>query len=106
MSGAVTEEQAIHHAQHLDLIYSQDGTLYTIIPHAPRSSNENLRLAPGPHADNMVGSISSTAATQLVGQLGQLVLSDNPTMEDPTTNTTTSSAHSSKANSVQMTKTS
>ena len=79
MSGAVTEEQAIRRPQHLDLIYSQDGTLYTIIPHAPRSSNENNRLAPGPHADGVVGFVSSTAATQLVGQLGQLVLSDNPT---------------------------
>ena len=27
MSGAVTEEQDIRHAQHLDLIYSQAGTL-------------------------------------------------------------------------------
>lgn len=79
MSGAVTEEQAIHHAQHLDMIYSQASTLYTFIPHAPRSSNENNQLAPRPHADDVVGFVSSTAATQLVGQLGQLVLSDNPT---------------------------
>ena len=87
MSGAVTEEQAIRHAQHLDLIYSQVGMLYNIIPHAPWSSNENLRLAPRPHADSVMGSISSTAATQLVGQLGQLVLSDNPANETPTTTT-------------------
>ena len=79
MSRAVTKEQAIHHAQHLDLIYSQVGMLYTIIPHAPRSSNENNRLAPRPHVDGVVGYISSTAATHLVGQLGQLALSDHPT---------------------------
>ena len=42
MSGIVTEENAIHHAQHLDLIYSQADMLYNIIPHAPWSSNENL----------------------------------------------------------------
>ena len=89
MSGAVTEEQAIPCAQHLDLIYSQAGTLYTIIPHAPRSSDENNQLAPRPHADGMVGFVSSTAATQLVGQLGQLVLSDNPTKAAPSTTTTT-----------------
>jgi hypothetical protein len=35
MSGAITKEQEIHHAQHLDLIYSQSGTLYDLIPHAP-----------------------------------------------------------------------
>ena len=35
MSGAVTEEDVIRHAQHLDLIYSQSDTLYDIIPNAP-----------------------------------------------------------------------
>jgi len=92
MSGAVTKEQAIRCAQHLDFIYSQSGMLYNIIPHAPRSSNENLRLAPGTHVDGVVGSASSTATTQLVGQIGQLILSDNPTKEAPVTTTTTSSS--------------
>ena len=35
MSGVVTEEDVIRHAQHLDLIYSQSGTLYDIIRNAP-----------------------------------------------------------------------
>jgi hypothetical protein len=35
MSGAVTEEDVIRRAQHLDFIYSQSGTLYDIIPQAP-----------------------------------------------------------------------
>ena len=35
MSGAVTEANVIRRAQHLDLIYSQSGTLYDIIPNAP-----------------------------------------------------------------------
>ena len=39
MSGAVTEEDVIRHAKHLDLIYSQYGTLYDIIPNTPRPSN-------------------------------------------------------------------
>ena len=106
MSRAETEEQAIRCAQLLDLIYSQAGTLYTIIPHAPRSSNENNRLAPRPHADDMVGFVSSTTATQLVGQLGQLVLSDDPTQEAPATTTTIASTQSSKVNSVQTVKSS
>ena len=63
MFGEVTKEQAIRRAQHLDLIYSLASMLYNIIPHAPWSSNENLRLTPGPHADGMVGSVSSTTAT-------------------------------------------
>lgn len=80
--------------------------LYNIIPHAPWSSNESLRLASGPHTDGMVGLVSSTVATQLVGQLSQLVLSDNPTKVSSATTTTTSSAQSSKVNSMQTTKTS
>jgi hypothetical protein len=34
MSKAVTEDDVIRCAQHLDLIYSQPGTLYDIIPEA------------------------------------------------------------------------
>ena len=35
MGGVVTEEQAISHAQYLDIVYSQYDTLYDLIPHAP-----------------------------------------------------------------------
>ena len=35
MGGDVTEEQAINHTQYLDLVYSQSGTLYDLIPHDP-----------------------------------------------------------------------
>lgn len=72
MYGEVAKDQDICHAQHLDFIYSQATTLYNIIPHTPRSSNENLRLAPGPHADGVVGSASSTVDTQLVAKLIQM----------------------------------
>ena len=75
--------------------------LYTIIPHAPRSSNENNRLAPRPHVDGVVGSVSSTTATHLVGKLGQLALSDNPTQEASATTTTNASTPSSEVNSMQ-----
>ena len=36
MSGVVTKEDVIRRAQHLDLIYSQSGTLYDIIPQDPQ----------------------------------------------------------------------
>ena len=65
--------------------------------------NENLRLAPGPHVDGVVGSASSKVATQLVGKHGQLTLSDNPTNATPVTIATTSSAQSSEVNFVQTT---
>jgi hypothetical protein len=38
MGSVITEEQAISHAQYLDLIYSQTGTLYDLIPDAPHPS--------------------------------------------------------------------
>jgi hypothetical protein len=39
MGGCVTEEQAIARAQYLDLVYSQSGTLYEMLPDAPRPSS-------------------------------------------------------------------
>jgi hypothetical protein len=38
MGGAFMEEQATSRAQYLDLVYSQTGTLYDLLPHAPRTS--------------------------------------------------------------------
>jgi hypothetical protein len=38
MGGVVTEEQAISRAQYLDLVYSQMGTLYDLLPDSPRPS--------------------------------------------------------------------
>jgi len=67
MSRAVTKEQVIRHSQHLYMIYSQVGTFYNIIPHAPRTSNDKPQPTPRPHADGVVGSVSSTSINQLVG---------------------------------------
>jgi hypothetical protein len=38
MGGFVTKERAISHAQYLDFVYSQMGTLYYLILDAPRPS--------------------------------------------------------------------
>jgi hypothetical protein len=51
----------------------------------------------------VVISVSSTATTQLVGQLGQLTLLDNPTNTTLVTNATTLPAQSFEVNSVQTT---
>jgi hypothetical protein len=58
MAGETTEYKAIMHAQHLDLIYSQSGSLYDIILHAPRSFTELKKTNLGPHANGVVGSVS------------------------------------------------
>jgi hypothetical protein len=46
MGGVVTEEQAISHAQYLDLIYSKMGTLYDLIPDAPCPSTNPTPTPP------------------------------------------------------------
>ncbi len=38
MGGVVTKEQAISHEEYLELVYSQSGMLYDLIPNTPRVS--------------------------------------------------------------------
>jgi hypothetical protein len=51
-------------AQYLDLVYSQYNTLYDMIPHSPRPSNDLTKPSPGVHVDGIVGSIKLHSATQ------------------------------------------
>jgi hypothetical protein len=57
MGGVVTEEQAISRAQYLDLVYSQTGTLYDLLPDAPRPSTTATSTTPvASHAaDGVIG---------------------------------------------------
>ena len=66
------EEEAILRAQQLDLIYSQSGILYEIIPEAPRPTHDAEKPKPRPHADCVVGSINSPTVESLAKQLHQL----------------------------------
>ena len=43
MGSDATKEQVISHAQYLVLVYSQFGTLYELIPNAPRPTNDPPR---------------------------------------------------------------
>jgi hypothetical protein len=69
MGGVVTEEQAISCAQYLDLIYSQTGTLYDLLPELPRPCTSSTSTTPATShaADGVIGtaqahshSVSST----------------------------------------------
>jgi hypothetical protein len=57
MGGVVTEEQAISRAQYLDLVYSQTGTLYDLLPDLPRPGTSSTSTAPvASHAaDGVIG---------------------------------------------------
>jgi len=57
--GVTTEDEAIFKAQQLDLIYSQSGILYEIIPDAPRSNTNPLKPKSRPRVDGIVGSVHS-----------------------------------------------
>ena len=90
MSRAVTEEDVITHAQHLDLIYSKSDTLYDIIPQAPHPSKETSWRTLGPHDDGVIGFVSSSIVNQIVKQLVQLAIAYNPASLASTMTSTTS----------------
>ena len=103
MSRDITKQQAIHHAKNLDFIYSQLGTLYETIPHAPRSSNDAPQLVPKPHTDGVVCSTNSTIVGQLTKKISQLNLVSNPISSVSMTNSTLSLTKTSEMNLVQST---
>ena len=74
------EEEAILRAQQLDLIYSQSGILYEIIPKAPRPTHDAENPKPRPHDDGVVKYINSPTVESLAKQLHQLSV-NHSTME-------------------------
>ena len=59
MGSTITEEQAISQAQYLDLVYSQSGILYDLIPQAPCPSIDPAKPPTEVPIDGIVGSIQS-----------------------------------------------
>ena len=59
MGSVVTEEKDISRAQYLDLVYSQSGTLYDLIPQAPLPSTDPAKPPTKVPLDGIVGSIQS-----------------------------------------------
>ena len=57
MGSAMTKEQAISRAQYLDLVYFESGTLYDLIPQAPRPSTDPTKPPTQVPIDGIVGSI-------------------------------------------------
>jgi hypothetical protein len=58
-SGVSSEEEEIFRAQHLDLIYSQFGILYEIIPDASRLGFDPSKMKSVPHFDGNVGFVKA-----------------------------------------------
>ena len=55
MGGVVTKEKDIIHAQYMDLVYSQYGTLYDLIAQAPHPSMDPTKPPIETHVDGVVG---------------------------------------------------
>jgi hypothetical protein len=67
-----SKEEAIMKSQYLELIYSQSGMLYEILPDAPRSTLDKAKQKSGPHANGIVGSTQSKSMDMLSNHLQQL----------------------------------
>jgi hypothetical protein len=67
MGGVVTEEEAIARAQYLDLVYSQSGTLYELIPNATRTHTDPSKPSSTSHADGVIGSVKTQSTSQSTG---------------------------------------
>lgn len=78
MGGCVTEDQAIARAQYLDLVYSQSGILYELLPNAPWSSSDSApsKSPVVPPVDGVIGLESQTPAKTSSKQ--KLVSNDVP----------------------------
>jgi hypothetical protein len=61
MGGVVMEEQAISRAQYLDLVYSQTGTLYDLLPDLPHPSTSTTSTTPAAShaADGVIGTFQA-----------------------------------------------
>ena len=64
MGGSITKEQAISSTQYLDLVYSQSGTLYDLIPHAPRPTTDPSRPTTELPVDGILGSVQTQTMTK------------------------------------------
>ena len=94
MGGVVIEEQAISWAQYLDLVYSQSGNIYDLIPQAPRPSTDPAKPPVEVLVHGIFGWIQSSSAAKPAKQ---------PQTAIPTPSTPKVSA---EVNSIQSTQTS
>jgi hypothetical protein len=104
MGGVIIEEKVISCAQYLDLVYSQTGTLYDLIPDAPRPSTNPTPTPPvASHVvDGMIGNFH--AETQSKKSIHPNPKSTTPNVQN-TSPLTPSPGKTSEVNSVQSTPT-
>jgi hypothetical protein len=104
MGGVFIEEKMISHAQYLDIVYSQTGTLYDLIPDAPRPSTNPTPTPPtNSHVvDGVIGTFHAKTQSTHVGHTNPK--SNNSHVQNTPT-PTPSSSKTAEVNSVQSTST-
>ena len=98
MGGIVTEEESIAWSQYLDLIYSQSGTLYELIPNAAQDTTDPSKPSSSLHADGIIGSIKTQTASQSTGASSQSTSTSTPSSTTPSS--TSSHTQISEVNAV------
>jgi hypothetical protein len=97
-----SEEDAIMREQQLELIYSQSGLLYEMLPDTPSSILDKTRKRYGPHVDGIIGSAQTKLIDPLSTQLQQLSI--QKTMASRTTDLAAPPTQNSDVHSVQTIK--
>jgi hypothetical protein len=64
MRGIVVEEEVISHAQYLDLVYSQYGTLYELIQNAPCMSTDPSKPSFVAHSNGVINFFKTQPSSQ------------------------------------------
>jgi hypothetical protein len=70
-------------AHHLELIYSQSGMLYEILPDVSRSTLDKAKKKSGPHADDIVGLAKRKSTDLLSNQCQQLSIQQTMANQTP-----------------------
>jgi hypothetical protein len=101
MGGVVTEEEAIARAQYLDLVYSQSGTLYELIPNATHATNDPSKPSSTSHANGVIGSVKTQSTSQSTGTTQRSASTSAPSLTAPSS--TSPQTQVSEVNTVQST---
>jgi hypothetical protein len=101
MGGVVTKEEAIARAQYLDLVYSQSGTLYELIPNATHATNDPYKPSTALHVDGVIGSVKTQSTTQSTGTIQRPASTATPNLTAPSS--TPPQTQVSDVNTVQST---
>jgi hypothetical protein len=99
MGVVVTKEEAISRAQYLDLVYSQSGILYELIPNATRATTDPSKPLSTSYADGVIGSVKTQYTSPLTRTTQRSASTSAPSSTTPSS--TSPQTQVSEVNTVQ-----